>query len=171
MKLSPKAGQSQGGETRVLEWVLAPIREPSLWLCLGHRHSKWKYFPLWSLPPCSNSLQHMSGRESIWRAGLRGLRESGAAAAAKSLQSCPTLRNPMDCSLPGSSVHGIFQARVLEWGAIAFRKSGAAAPKFQRMLAFSQTSECDSSKIQIFSNHQVSVPYLVTNTGHVCVNK
>ena len=35
-------------------------------------------------------------------------------------QSCPTLRDPMDCSLPGSSVHGISQARVLEWGAIAF---------------------------------------------------
>ena len=35
-------------------------------------------------------------------------------------QSCPTLRDPIDCSLPGSSVHGIFQARVLEWGAIAF---------------------------------------------------
>ncbi|XDA81446.1 hypothetical protein R6Z07F_011376 [Ovis aries] len=35
-------------------------------------------------------------------------------------QSCPTLCNPMDCSLPGSSIHGIFQARVLEWGAIAF---------------------------------------------------
>ena len=35
-------------------------------------------------------------------------------------QSCPTLRNPMDCSLPGSSIHGIFQARVLQWGAIAF---------------------------------------------------
>ena len=34
-------------------------------------------------------------------------------------QSCPTLRDPMDCSLPGSSVYGIFQARVLEWGAIA----------------------------------------------------
>ena len=34
-------------------------------------------------------------------------------------QSCPTLRDPMVCSLPGSSVHGIFQARVLEWGAIA----------------------------------------------------
>ena len=38
-------------------------------------------------------------------------------------QSCPTLRDPMDCSLPGSSVHGIFQARVLEWGAIAFNTS------------------------------------------------
>ena len=35
-------------------------------------------------------------------------------------QSCPTLSDPMDCSLPGSSVHGIFQARVLEWVAIAF---------------------------------------------------
>ena len=35
-------------------------------------------------------------------------------------QSCPTPSDPMDCSLPGSFVHGIFQARVLEWGAIAF---------------------------------------------------
>ena len=35
-------------------------------------------------------------------------------------QSCLTLSDPMDCSLPGSSVHGIFQARILEWGAIAF---------------------------------------------------
>ena len=35
-------------------------------------------------------------------------------------QSCLTLSDPMDCSLPGSSVHGIFQGRVLDWGAIAF---------------------------------------------------
>ena len=35
-------------------------------------------------------------------------------------QLCPTLSDPMDHSLPGSSIHGIFQARVLEWGAIAF---------------------------------------------------
>ena len=38
-------------------------------------------------------------------------------------QSCPTLSDPKDCSLSGSSVHGIFQARVLEWGAIAFSRS------------------------------------------------
>ena len=38
-------------------------------------------------------------------------------------QSCPTLSDPMDCSLPGSSIHGIFQARVLEWGAITFSDS------------------------------------------------
>ena len=37
-------------------------------------------------------------------------------------QSCPTLHDPMDCSLPGSSIHGIFQARVLEWVAIAFSR-------------------------------------------------
>ena len=43
-----------------------------------------------------------------------------AASAAKSLQSCPTLCDPIDGSLPGSFVHGIFQARVLEWVAIAF---------------------------------------------------
>ena len=38
-------------------------------------------------------------------------------------QLCPTLSDPMDCSLPGSSVHGIFQARVLEWGAIHAKHS------------------------------------------------
>ena len=43
-----------------------------------------------------------------------------SAAAAKSLQSCPTLCDHIDGSPPGSSIHGIFQARVLEWGAIAF---------------------------------------------------
>ena len=48
------------------------------------------------------------------------------------IQSCPTLSDPMDCSLPGSSVHGIFQARVLEWGAIAF------STPFPRMLLFTQ---------------------------------
>ena len=45
---------------------------------------------------------------------MKGKSESEAA------QSCPTLHDPMVCSLPGSSIHGIFQARVLEWGAIAF---------------------------------------------------
>ena len=43
------------------------------------------------------------------------------------VQSCPTLRDPMDCSPTGSSVHGIFQARVLEWVAIAFSNSYTAA--------------------------------------------
>ena len=45
---------------------------------------------------------------------------TAAAAAVKLLQLCPTLCNPMDCCLPGSSVHGVFQARELEWVAISF---------------------------------------------------
>ena len=45
-------------------------------------------------------------------------------------QSCPTLRDPMDCSLPGSSVHGIFQARVLEWIAI----SGGTVAKIRKQM-------------------------------------
>ena len=46
-------------------------------------------------------------------------------------QSYPTLSDPMDCSLPGSSIHGIFQARVLEWGAIAFSVEDATLVKRQ----------------------------------------
>ena len=45
-------------------------------------------------------------------------------------QSCPTLSNPMACSLPGSSIHGIFQARVLEWGTIAFSIDALKIPYF-----------------------------------------
>ena len=44
-------------------------------------------------------------------------------------QSCPTLGDPMDHSLPGSSAHGIFQARVLEWGAIAFSSGSGRSPE------------------------------------------
>ena len=51
---------------------------------------------------------------------MKGKRESEVA------QSCPTLSDPMDCSLPGFSVQGIFQARVLEWGAIAFSNCDAS---------------------------------------------
>jgi len=49
-------------------------------------------------------------------------------------QSCPTLSHPVNCSLPGSSIHGIFQARVLEWGAIAleyFKKKTDVNNKFE----------------------------------------
>ena len=46
-------------------------------------------------------------------------------------QSCLTLSDPMDCSPPGSSIHGIFQATVLEWGAIAFSIMDTGRPKKQ----------------------------------------
>ena len=59
-------------------------------------------------------------------------------------QSCPTLSGPMDCSLPGSSVHGIFQARVLEWGAIAF--SEACLLPASKMV--DSTIQCSSAAMQ-----------------------
>ena len=58
----------------------------------------------------------------ITQLSLNSVKESELA------QSCPTLCNLMDCSPPGSSVHGIFQARVLEWVAIAFSR-GSSQPR------------------------------------------
>ena len=52
--------------------------------------------------------------------GLQTVRHAAAAAAAKSIQSCPTLCNPRDGSPPGSRVPGLLQARTLEWVAISF---------------------------------------------------
>ena len=49
-------------------------------------------------------------------------------------QSCPTLCNPMDCSLSGSSVHGILQARILEWVAISFFR-GSSQPREQTQVS------------------------------------
>ena len=51
-------------------------------------------------------------------------------------QSCLTLHDPMDSSLPGSSIHGIFQARVLEWGAITFSGANTGEPLIKEYLYF-----------------------------------
>ena len=78
-------------------------------LCATHRRQPTRLPSPWDSPGknsgvgCHFLLQCMKGKS-----------ESEVA------QSCPTLSDPMDCSLTGPSVHGIFQTRVLEWGAIAF---------------------------------------------------
>ena len=64
--------------------------------------------------------------------------------ASEVAQSCPTLSNPMDYSLPGSSIHRIFQARVLEWGAIAFSDKEAGTktiPKKKQCKKVKRLSE------------------------------
>ena len=66
-----------------------------------------------------------------------------AAAAAKSLQSCPTLCNPMDCSLSGCSVHGIIQARILEWVATHFAR-GSSWPRNQILISCGSCTQADS---------------------------
>ena len=59
-------------------------------------------------------------------------------------QSCPTLSDLMDCSPPGSSIHGIFQARVLEWGAIAFSVPGTLDGK---------ESACNAGDVGLITGH------------------
>ena len=60
------------------------------------------------------------------------------------VQSCPTLSDPMDCSLPGSSIHGILQARVLEWGAIAFSADYTTKLQTHRSIAQIESPEINS---------------------------
>ena len=62
----------------------------------------------------------IEGSSQVFFSPFHFLLKHVSAAAAKSLQSCPTLCDPMDCSLPGFSVHGILQATTLEWVAISF---------------------------------------------------
>ena len=67
-------------------------------------------------------------------------------------QSCPTLSDPMDCSLPGSSIHGIFQARVLEWGAIVFSVSNNTSFNFLLLVScFCLQKSCSSFNIGLLS--------------------
>ena len=64
-------------------------------------------------------------------------------------QPCPTLSDPMDCSLPGSSVHGVFQARVLEWGAIAFSNIYHKTPQSEEGLCSGNESNSMNSPLEV----------------------
>ena len=98
MDCSPPGSSDRGiFQARVLEWVVIAFSMTNLDCILKSRDSTLPTkVHIFSLHPCLNS-------NTI------------------SMSNClPTPSNPMDCSTPGSSIHGIFQARVLEWGAIAF---------------------------------------------------
>ena len=78
-------------------------------------------------------------------------------------QSCPTPSDPMDCRLPGSSVHGIFQARVLEWGAIAFsdvcsRFLKRIMPLFPTLVMEKNLITEYSIKYRKFSGNTIKIP-------------
>ena len=66
-------------------------------------------------------------------------------------QSCPTLCDPIDCSLPGSSVHGIFQAIVLEWDAISFSRGSS------QTRAWTQVSRIIDRHFTVWATREVSV--------------
>ena len=77
-------------------------------------------------------------------------------------QLCPTLWDPMDCSLPGSSVHGIFQARVLEWVAISFSRV-SSQPRDQTQVSHivSKTLYCLSHQGSQFQWNQLLIDFLM----------
>ena len=78
---------------------------------------------------------------------------------AKSLQSCPTFCDPMDCILPGFSVHGILQTRIVEWVAISFSR-GSSPPRNRTSVS---TSSCISRWVIYYYCHLGS-PYMCINT-------
>ena len=82
-------------------------------------HFIWQCIPV---TPADTEVVSLSSLSLFWPCIYWKWKESEVA------QSCPTLCDPMDCSLPGSSVHGIFQARVLEWIAISFSR-GSSQPR------------------------------------------
>ena len=80
-------------------------------------------------PTSQGSLLMLAGQRSNSET-ITSLRFLSSCVHAKSLQSCPTLCNPVDCSPSGCSVHGIFQARILEWVTISF-STGSSQPRDQ----------------------------------------
>ena len=68
-------------------------------------------------------------------------------------QSCPTLRDPADCSPPGSSIHGIFQARILEWVSTSFSK-GFQVHLFKKISSSSPESPGDQCKVKVLHSHK-----------------
>ena len=79
-------------------------------------------------------------------------------------QPCLTLSDPMDCSLPGSSVHGIFQARVLEWGAIVFSE------RLEEVTKFHKIQRCSLCHSLYYKNHKPKYPVIkawLTRLRHI----
>ena len=82
-------------------------------------------------------------------------------------QLCPNLYNPMDCSLPGSSVHGIFQARILKWVAISYSRGYSRPRDWTRVSCISYTDRHPGGpelfiKNSIFSIYSTQIPFSVS---------
>ena len=104
------------------------------------------------------------------------MKEEAAAAAAKSLQSCPTLCNPRNGSPPGSPVPGILQARTLEWVAISFSNAGKWRVKVKSLnrVQLSESMDCSppgSSVHRIFPGKSTGASWLNINNTKLWTNK
>ena len=93
---------------------LFPVKTPCVLSCFFR---VWRFVTLWTVA-CQACLSMGFSRQENWSRLPFLLQCRKVKSESEVAQSCPTLSDPMDCSLPGSSIHGIFQARVLEWVAI-----------------------------------------------------
>ena len=108
-------------QARVLEWVSISFSSAGKWKVKMNSLSQVQLFTIpWTSLPGSSVHRISQARVLEWVAIAFSDLVTAAAAAAKSLQSCLTLCNPIDGSPPGSPVPGILQARTLEWAAISF---------------------------------------------------
>ena len=85
-------------------------------------------------------------------------------------QSCLTLSDPMDCSLPDSSIHGIFQARVLEWGAIAFSDCHARKPWIALLLCLFQKPSVAHLRLHEVQENFYFFSLFLTQTNLLCIH-
>ena len=125
MGLVPDTGRShkpQGNWALVPQLLSLHSLDPMLYSKRSHHHEE----PL--LSTIKSSLHSLQPEKSAWSS-----KDPPTAAAAKSLQSCLTLCDPTDGSPPGSPVPGILQARVLEWGAIAFSSAWKSKVKVKSL--------------------------------------
>ena len=112
-------------QARTLEWVAISFSNAWKWKVKGKSLSRvWLFTTPWTTA-YQAPLSMGFSRQEYW-SGVPSPSPTHVPMGTqkvKAAQSCLTLCDPMDCSLPGSPVHGIFQARVLEWGAISFSKN------------------------------------------------
>ena len=114
-------------------------------LCVTHRRQPTRLPRPWDSPDKNTGV----GCHFLLQ-GMKVKRQSEVA------QSCLTLSDPMECSLPGSSVHGIFQARVLEWGAIAFSTELLGKPYYYFLKLLSVYSSSSTLLGDNYVDHTLS---------------
>ena len=124
-------------------------------------HEYWSGYPI----PSPGNLPHPGVK--LGSPALQGFFSCWATNEVKVSLSCPTLCSPMDCSLPGSSVHGILQARILEWVASPFSR-GCSQPRDQTQVSHIAggffTVEPPSDKYM----HSLSVIYSIKHMVPSC---
>ena len=120
----PGSGRSPGevNGTPLQYSYLGNAMDRGAWQATVHEAAKWCPILLQVGPAVATKQQHV-------------LHQNRYCMCAKSLQSCPTLCDPVDCSPPGSCFHGILQARTLEWIAIPSSR-GSSQPRDQTLVSY-----------------------------------